>query len=286
MQFPIQYEPIIDRKPITWPSEARLAISVVINVEYFEPGIPSTSVNPGFSGLSPDVFNHSWRDYGVRVGLWRLIRTLDQYNIPATVALNAYVCHHYPRIVEEIVKRKWECMGHGLTNSQILEKLPRDEEKKVIKETLDIIENSVGYRPRGWLGPALAESWNTAELLEELGVEYLCDWLNDEEPYRMATPLKKMISVPYSNELNDINCFLRAGYKAPEYFELLRDQFDILYQESFERGKVMAIPLHPFIIGHPFRMKYFDMALKYMSGEPGVWFCSGSEIADAYLANL
>jgi allantoinase len=282
MKFPVHYDPIIDRKPIAWPNQARVAVCVVINVEYFEPGKPATSVNPGYTALSPDVYNHSWRDYGVRVGFWRLMRALDRLSIKATVTLNGLVCEHYPRIIEEMVKREWDIMGHGLTNSQMLAGLPLDEERHVIKETLDMIERATAKRPRGWLGPALAETWNTPNLLEELGVEFVCDWLNDDEPYRMATPAEKLLSVPYSTELNDIQCFLRANYKGPDYLQLLRDQFDMLYEEGAERGKVMTIPLHPFVIGHPFRMKYLEQALQYISSKEGVWMCTASDIADAF----
>jgi allantoinase len=279
------YQPVIDRPPLKWPNGARIAIHTVVNIEYFQPGIPATSINPGFAGLVPDVYNHSWRDYGVRAGIWRLMRVMDKYQVKATVALNGLVCRHYPRIVEEIMKRGWECMGHGMTNSQMLGKLSIDEERGVIRDTLDTIEQATGRRPRGWLGPALAESWNTPALLEEAGVSYVCDWVNDDEPYTMETPGRALVSVPYSAEINDIHCFLRAGYQGPDYLQALTDQFDVLYEESVERPAVMAIPLHPFIMGHPFRAKYLEQALKYMSEKPGVWFATGSEIAQAYSAN-
>lgn len=286
MQFPLKYDPMIDRKPILWPENKKLAVQFVVNVEYFEPHLPSTSVNPAFTKLVPDVYNYSWRDYGVRVGIWRIMEMFDKYNIPATAALNAYVCHHYPRIMDEITKRQWEIIGHGLTNSEPLNPMEEAEERETINKTLQIIEEAAGYRPKGWLGPALAETWNTPRLLEELGIEYVCDWLNDEEPYRMETPDKNLISVPYSTELNDIQCFLRGGYAAPDYLQLLKDQFDVLYQESYHRGKVMTVPLHPFVIGHPFRMKYLELAVKHMMEQSDVWFCTGSEIVAAYRNHL
>ncbi|MDB5794005.1 MAG: hypothetical protein JWR25_384 [Noviherbaspirillum sp.] len=284
LEFMTTYEPVIDRPPLKWPNGARIAIHTVVNIEYFQPGIPATSVNPGFAGLVPDVYNHSWRDYGVRAGIWRLMKVLDKHQVKATVALNGLVCRHYPRIVEEIVRRGWECMGHGMTNSQMLGKLSVDEERSLIKETLDTIEQSTGHRPKGWLGPALAESWNTPALLEEAGLSYVCDWLNDDEPYAMNTPRRALVSVPYSGEINDIHCFMRAGYQGPDYLQALKDQFDVLYEESAERPAVMAIPLHPFIMGHPYRSKYLDQALQYIAEKPGAWFATGSEIAQAYSA--
>jgi len=284
MDYPVQYLAGIDRKPIRWPDGARIAVNLVVNVEYFEPGVPATSVNPGFAALKPDVYNHSWRDYGLRSGLWRMARVLDRHGIVASVALNALVCRHYPRVVQELVRRRWEIMGHGLTNSQILTNLAPEAEKQVIADTLDMIEAATGTRPHGWLSPALAESWDTPRLLEEAGVRYVCDWLNDDEPYLLDTPARKLLSVPYSGEINDIHCFLRAGYDAPRYLQLLKDQFDVLYEEGDERGTVMTIPLHPFIVGHPFRAKYLDMALEYMRGKPDVWFATGGQVAQAYLA--
>ncbi|OLN23007.1 polysaccharide deacetylase [Domibacillus antri] len=284
MQFPLIYEPVIDRKPIVWPENKKLVVLFVLNVEYFEPDLPSTSVNPAFAGFVPDVYNYSWRDYGARVGVWRIMEMLDKHNIPATVALNAYVCQHYPRIIEEIQKQNWEIIAHGLANSQPIRSMEEKEEKETISKTIKIIEEATGYRPKGWLGPALAETWNTPRLLEEIGIEYVCDWLNDEEPYQMATPGKKLISVPYSAELNDIQCFLRGGYMAPDYLQLLKDQFDVLHQESQIRGKVMTIPLHPFVIGHPFRMKYLEQAVKHMMEKTDVWFCTASDIVRSYRA--
>ncbi len=284
MEYPVQYLAGIDRAPIHWPNGARIAVNLVVNIEYFEPGVPATSINPGFAGFVPDVYNHSWRDYGVRSGLWRLARVLDRYGIVATVALNALVCRHYPRVIQELVRRRWEIMGHGLTNSQILTKLAPEAEKQVIAETLDMIEAATGTRPGGWLSPALAESWDTPRLLEEAGVGYVCDWLNDDEPYLMDTPDGTLLSMPYSGEINDIHCFLRAGYDGPRYLQLLKDQFDVLYEEGERSGTVMTIPLHPFIVGHPFRAKYLDMALEHMRSRPGVWFATGGQVAQAFLA--
>src|SRR5690606_27101308 len=128
MDYPVNYSPAVDRPRIRWPNGARIAVNLVVNVEYFEPGVPATSLNPGFASLVPDVYNHSWRDYGVRSGLWRLARVLVRRGITATVALNALVCKHYPRIIDELTKRRWEIMGHGLTNSQILTKLTHEAE--------------------------------------------------------------------------------------------------------------------------------------------------------------
>jgi peptidoglycan/xylan/chitin deacetylase (PgdA/CDA1 family) len=265
-----------------WPDGRRLAVHFVINVEYFQPDRPSTSINPAMTALTPDVYNHSWRDYGIRAGIWRLMALFDRLGVPASVAMNADVCDAYPRVVEEVVGRGWEVLGHGTTNSRFLNPMDEETERAAIHEALDRLERGTGRRPRGWLGPALAENWRTPALLEEAGLDYVCDWLNDDEPYRFTTPAGRLVSVPYSAEINDIHCFLRGGYTAPEYRTLLTDQFDVLYGEGAERPKVMAVPLHPFIMGHPFRSKYLDVAIQHMAEHDDVWFCTGSEIVDAY----
>jgi peptidoglycan/xylan/chitin deacetylase (PgdA/CDA1 family) len=282
LRFPVAYEPVIDRAPIRWPGGARLAVQFVLNVEYFEPHLPGTTVNPAMAALVPDVYNHSWRDYGARAGVWRLMELFDRHGLPVSVALNADVVTHHPRIVEEIGSRGWEVIGHGMTNSRYLNPMDEAAERQTIQESLDVIEAFLSQRPRGWLGPGLAENWRTPALLEELGVEYVCDWLNDDEPYRLRTPGGTLISVPYSAELNDIHCFLRAGYDGPGYLRLLADQFEVLHQEGGRRGKVMTVPLHPFLMGHPFRAKYLDLAIQHMREVPDVWFCTGAQIVDAY----
>ncbi|MCL6592557.1 MAG: polysaccharide deacetylase family protein [Alicyclobacillus sp.] len=285
MDFPVRYEPLPQRPPMRLPNGERMAVCVVINVEYFAPGIRSTTVNPGAAALSPDVFNHSWRDYGTRVGIWRLLRMFDELAIPASITLNADVCDHYPVLVEAFLTRRWSLMGHGLTNSQLINGLSLDEERQVINAALDRIERFSGQRPLGWLGPALAETWTTLTTLEALGVAYVCDWLNDEEPYRFDTPQRRLVSMPYSNDLNDMHCFLRCAYTGPEYLQLLLDQFTGLYEESAERPKIMTLPLHPFLVGYPYRAKYLRQALEAFQAHAGVGFYTMDDLYRAFVAS-
>ena len=162
------YSPIIKRKPLKWPKGARVAVWIIPNIEHYEFEIPSTSLYP--SNLVPDVLDYAWRDYGVRVGIWRLMDVLDKYGMRGTVALNSAVCDHYPIIIEEGKKRNWEFMGHAITNSKLLTGLSEEEEKKVIRETVQTITKAVGKAPEGWLGPALAETFNTPDFLAEEGI--------------------------------------------------------------------------------------------------------------------
>ena len=276
-----EYSSIMNRRAIEWPNKARLAVWVILNIEHFEIDIPSTGFGPAV-GQVPDVRNYAWRDYGMRVGIWRVMDILAKYGIRATAALNSSVCEHYPVIIEEAKRRGWEFMGHGITNSKLLLNLPEDEERKVIKTTVQVIENAVGKRPEGWLSPALTETFNTLDILAEEGIRYVCDWCNDDQPYPMRVKKGTLISIPYSIEVNDLPVFLSYHLASEQFCQIMKDQFDVLYQEGASSGRVMAIALHPFLIGQPFRSKYLDSALQHIASHPNVWFTTGSEIAGWY----
>ena len=263
------YQAIVDRPPVHWPNGARVAVWVVPNIEHFhiEIGDPA-----------PDIRNHSRRDYGNRVGVWRVMEVLQRHGIRGTVALNGEVGRHYPRIVEECIRLDWELMGHGLTNSVLLAGMTKDREAAVIAETKEIIE-SFGRKMHGWLGPALTETWNTLDLLQSYGVEYVCDWVNDDLPYRMNNGL---YSIPYTLELNDMPLFNMPSISIEDYSKRICDSFDVLYDEAQHGGRVMCIALHPFLIGVPHRIRYLDKALAYINSHEKVWLATGSEIIAAY----
>jgi peptidoglycan/xylan/chitin deacetylase (PgdA/CDA1 family) len=229
---------------------------------------------------APDIRNYSRRDYGNRVGIWRMMEVLDKNRIRGTVALNGEVGTHYPRIMEEAIKLKWEFMGHGVTNSVLLTGLAEEEEAKVIAKTKSAIE-AYGQRMKGWLGPGLTETWKTLDLLQRAGVEYVCDWVNDDLPYRMKNGI---YSIPYSIELNDMPLFTNPSISIDDFEKRIRDTFDVLYAEGDKGGRVMGIALHPFLTGVPHRIRYLDRALSYIAGHDKVWLATGSEIIDAFRA--
>ena len=233
----------------------------------------------------PDVLNYAWRDYGTRVGVWRMIDVLQQHDIRATVALNSDVCEHYPQIVEATCALGWEHMGHGQSNSVWINQQSENEERALIRDVLDTIDQATGQRPKGWLSPSLTESLNTPDLLAEEGVEYLADWANDEQPYPMRVRDKTLIAMPYSIEINDITVFLGDHGTAEDFYTRIVDQFDVMYEDSKVSGRVMSIGLHPFLIGHGFRSKYLDRALKHICSRADVWFATGAEISDWYRKN-
>jgi peptidoglycan/xylan/chitin deacetylase (PgdA/CDA1 family) len=209
---------------------------------------------------------------------------LRKHGVRATVALNAEVCDHYPEIIAAGNDLGWEWMAHGHTNSTLFTNLEEDEERNLIEGAVRKIEEGTGHRPRGWLSPALSETFNTPDLLAEAGIEYVANWVNDDQPYRMRLrdETRRLYSIPYSIEINDIPAFLGLHRSPREFYEMIVDQFEVLYTEGAQTGRVMAISLHSFIMGQPFRAKYLDLALKHITGHDGVWLATGSEIIDWY----
>ncbi|MBM3504450.1 MAG: polysaccharide deacetylase [Alphaproteobacteria bacterium] len=277
---PFPYSPMIRRPVLRWPDGARLALWVVPNVEFFHLDQPV----PFGAGGVPDVLGWSLRDYGARVAVFRLMDVLERHRIRATVALNSEVCDAYPAIVEEGLQRGWEFMAHGQTNSIYVDGMDQETERRYIASALDRIAAATKRRPRGWLSPGVRITWNTLDILAELGCDYFCDYVNDDQPYRMTASGRAVMSIPYSSEINDLPAFLRYNRTAEEFAAMIRRQFDVLYAEGATSGRVMAIALHPFVIGVPHRIGALDAALGYICRHPGVWRATGSEIVDAYKA--
>ena len=276
---PFPYVPIHERPKLSWPDGAQLALWVAPNIEYF----PLDEKVLFGTGLVPDVIAWAPRDYGARIGVFRIMDVLSKYGIRGTVALNSDVCDAYPQIIEECVKLDWELMGHNQTNSRTLTQIDPATEGTVIKQTFDRIEQASGVRPRGWLSAALGETWNTLDHLIDSGCDYVCDWVNDDQPYLMDVDGRRLVSIPYSSETNDFGPFMRQGHTPEQFADTIRRQFDVLYEEGAESGRVMAICLHPFLTGVPHRIRALDSALDYICSHDKVWKATGSEIIDHYL---
>lgn len=275
-----EYSPITERPRLGWPDDARVAFYVGLNIEHYQVDRPSTSIFGGTAGLVPDALNYGWRDYGPRVGIWRLIDSLDKHGLRASVLLNSEVCSRYPQIIRAGRERGWAWLAHGRDNSTFQAGMSRDEELGYLSEVVDTIEKATGTRPKGWLGPALTETFETPQLLADLGLTYVLDWCNDDQPYRLNVP--GMLSVPYSIEVNDVSLFVGKSLSGPDFRQIVIDQFDQLYEDSRHSGRVMALCLHPFIVNQPFRHKYLDQALEYITGRSGVWLTTSDEIAEHY----
>jgi len=271
------YSPIVNRPRLVWPQGARVAFYIGLNIEHFEIDKPFTSIWSGTSHLKPDPLNYGWRDYGARVGIWRLIDTLDRYGLRASVLLNSDVCRQYPQIIEAGRQRDWAWLAHGKTNSILHADMTPAEERVFLKDIVETIAAATGKQPKGWMGPGLTETFETPKILKDLGLSYVLDWCADDQPFPLNVP--GMISVPYSIELNDIALFVSKSLSGEEFYRAVVDQFDQLYEDSAQSGRVMALALHPFVIGQPFRHKYLTKALEYITSREGVWLTSSDEIA-------
>ena len=280
---PFPYSPIIHRPPLEWPNGAHVALWIIPNIEYF-----SMMEQPGGYGSHakvPDVPMWSERDYGNRVGVFRIMDVLDRYGIRGTVALNSNLCAQHPAIIEEGRKRKWEWMGHNETNTRRLNEAGPGEEAQIVRNTFATIGKHAGARPVGWLSSGLQETWDTLDHLVNEGCEYVADWCNDDQPYTMTLDDGRTItSMPYTQQLNDKSAIERRFLSGDDFRQMICDQFDVLYKEGAKSGRVMAIALHPYLIGVPHRIGAFDAALKYICKHKKVWNATGAEIARHYVA--
>lgn len=290
---PFPYIPIHQRPKLAWPNGARVALWVNPNVEFFGlddvmPGNVNERVAREHARI-PNVRNWSLRDYGNRIGVWRLMEVLTRYGIRASAALNSEVCIRHPEVIEEMMRLNWELIGHGQTNALRLTEMAPEDERAAIMDTLDTIERVAGKRPVGWLGPGLAETWNTMDYLSEGGIRYVCDWVNDEQPYTMQAgqppAVQPMVALPYSVQTNDVPAYFDMKVSVPEFEAMLKRQFDVLYRDSEHSGRVMAIAVHPFVSGQPHRVVALERALEYICGHAGVWRATGWEIVQHYLAS-
>jgi allantoinase len=275
---PVPYRAYPDAPVIRWPNGARIAVWIVPNLEWY----PLDKVI-GPNKL-PDIKSWAIREYGERVGVWRIMEALDSVGARATVALNAYVCDIYPRVIEAGRERGWEWMGHGLTNSDSKIGQTEEEERAQISQTIDRIHEATGVRPRGWLGPD--ENHRTPSLLQDAGLTYSGDWVVDDRPYPIKTDNGWMLGVPYSMIHNDSRNYERWIFSPNEYCEQLCRAFDVLYAEGERSGTVMAIPLHTHLSGFPARSVALKQLLQYIHQHNDVWWATGSEIADSYLAQV
>lgn len=277
----VVYSPIVTRPPLRWPDGNRIAVYVVPNVEFYDylPP-PSPHRDPWPRMPHPDVLGYGIRDYGNRVGLWRLFELLDHHGIRGTASLNLAVFDHFPEILEACEKRRWDYMGHGVYNTRYLYGLPEDQERAIITDCVDSLRRHTGKHLAGWLSPALTFTVNTPDLVAEAGITYYCDWLHDDQPFPMRTRSGRLISLPYSMDVND-TVLHRQGHEADEFCRMIKDQFDTLYREG---GRVLCIAVHPYVIGQPHRLRHLDEALRHIRAHDRVWMTTGREIAEWYLA--
>ncbi|HUC72149.1 MAG TPA: polysaccharide deacetylase family protein [Stellaceae bacterium] len=281
----LDYSPIAGRRRLVLPDNARMAVWVIVNVEEWdsrEP-MPRTVLTPPAGGAPmPDIPNWAWHEYGNRVGFWRLLETLDNLKITAALAINGTAIKAYEPISRAAVERKWEFIGHGLTQTNMQH--VKNEREDIIA-TRAAIERVTGRRPRGWLGPGLTETWETPDLLIEEGFDYVCDWVLDDQPVWLKTRTKPILNVPYTQECNDVAMMLIQHHAATEYRNRAIDQFNQIYSDSADSARIMALVVHPYIMGAPHRSRYFREALEHMRAHKDVVFWTGERIHDWFVAS-
>jgi len=280
----LDYSPISERAPLKLPDGARMVVWVIVNVEEWDPKdtMPRTVLPPPAGGSpSPDVPNWAWHEYGNRVGFWRFTQIFDEFGIPVVLAINGSALAAYPPIVRAARERGWEFMGHGFTQRN-MQKVAN--ERADIRKTREAIAKATGTPPRGWLGPGLTETWETPDLLAEEGYDYVADWVLDDQPVWLRTRGKPILNVPYTQEINDVAMIAVQHHSASEYADRALDQFEQIHTDAADSARVMALVVHPYLMGVPHRVKHLRRVLEVIRQKRDVLFWTGAQIADWYLA--
>jgi allantoinase len=278
----VPYSAIVDRPALSLPNGARLAVWTIVNVEEWsiERNMPRTVLPPPYGQpLMPDLPNWAWHEYGMRVGFWRFLDALNKFGLKATLAINGSVCKSYPRVAEAGLKAGWEFMGHGYIQRPMHH---LEDQRQQIFDAVAAIKAFTGKRPRGWESPGLTETYDTIDWLKEAGIEYVADWVLDDQPCTIQTAHGPMVSVPYTVEMNDIAMMVLQNHPSEEWLRRGIDQFDRLYAEGEKSARVMAISVHPYITGVPHRIGYLEKLYEYILQRPGVLMWTGEQILDWY----
>ena len=280
------YQPIHKRPKLVLPNKARVAVWTIVNVENWSPlaAMPRTVLPPPMGQpLLPDVPNWAWHEYGMRVGFWRFLDVLNKRSLRPTFAVNGTAIELYREACEAARDADWDFMGHGFVQKPMHRV---EDQRRAIADTVAAIANFTGRKPRGWESPGLTETDETLDLLAEAGIEYVADWVMDEQPVTLATKHGPVVSVPYTVEINDVVISAVEKQPSEEIFRRGRDQFDRLYLDGATAPRVMAISIHPYLTGVPHRIKYLEMLYDYILGHHekhgGVVMWTGAEILDWY----
>ena len=283
------WSPISTRDILRWPEEAPLALVVVVNLEHMEWDAPDGSYQAAnLAGGStarpfPDYARISHREYGHRVGIFRVLNVLQKYGITPTVAVDALTAQHYPYLMNYCINRGVEFMAHGISVSQMItSNMSADQELKYIQETMAAIKIATGTDPVGWLGPEYGESERTPQLLAKSNIKYVCDWANDEQPYPLKSPDGELTALPIMLELDDVIAMAHRRVNVDRYANMLTESCDVLYENGSDNGRLLVLNLHPWLIGQPFRINYLDEALSTIMNKPLIWAATGSEVTNWY----
>jgi len=276
------YLPYNDRPKLHWPGDRKIAFWLAPNIEFYELEPPSGPGRPPWFRPEPDILNYSWRDYGNRVGVWRMIDVLAKHGVRASVSTSIALMDHYPEVIAAGNALSWEWFSHGIYNTRLIYGMTPDQEREIIRDSALTILERTGQKLSGWLGPALSISHTITDSLAHEGIDYTLDFFHDDQPTPLKVKQGRLISVPYSWVVNDALMFHGWRVSPTEWLDTLKRQFDRLYAEGHANATVMGVPLHPYLIGQPHRIGMLDELLAYVTAHEGVWLPTAREIAAYY----
>ena len=277
------YSPIVSRAPFSWPGGRRLAVYLAVALEHFSYDADGLglSYSPGLR--HPNTYNWAWREYGNRVGGWRLLELLEQCRMPPTVLLNTACYEHCPELVAAYREAGAEFVGHGRTNSVHPNDLTASDEAAVVREVRDAILRHEGRPPAGWMSPGAHPSRHTEDILAEHGFRYTLDWPMDDQPTWMSTAHGPLLSVPYPHEVNDVPAIALHHATADQFAAITRDTFDEMREQARSQPLVLGIVVHSFLVGQPFRLRQFRAVLAHLTaGWSDVWLTTPGQVAEHY----
>lgn len=274
------YVPLRGRKDYSWPDNRRLAVYFALNLEHFTfgEGLGAELVP---AGPQPDVLNYAWRDYGNRVGAWYMLDAFDALDLPMAALVNSAMYDHAPQLVAACRARGDEIVGHGRTNAERQGVLDEAEERQLVAEVTSRIANEEGKAPEGWLGPWISQSHVTPDVLAHAGYSYHLDWCMDDQPvWFRCRDGKKILSLPYPQEVNDIPSIVGRKDGAEQFADIIVDQFDEMLELSQARPLVMGVALHAYIVGQPHRLRHLKRALRHIAAQrDAIWLTTPGAIA-------
>jgi peptidoglycan/xylan/chitin deacetylase (PgdA/CDA1 family) len=279
----LPFSPIDQRPPLKLPDGLRLIVWPVLALEHWDISKPMARMvitPPQGQPMLPDHPNWSWHEYGMRVGFWRMKRVYERLKLTPTLTINARTCETYPQVIQAAADAGWELNAHGY------EQVPMhkaEDQRAVIQKSVDIIAKFWGRPPRGWFGPGLTQTYDTLDHLSACGIEYIGDWVLDDEPVTLKTTHKPVVALPYNFELHDIVMMALQNHSSDMFYRRSMDAFEWLYAESAERPKIMAIACHPYLSGQPHRIGHVQRTFEEVLARPGVACWSGEQILDWYL---
>jgi len=290
------YVPLPKRKPIKWPNGAQVALILTFNLETWD--LTKDTDRPYYAGgpaILPDILpgnvadfpNYTWREYGQRVGIWRLIELFDELGVKASCTTNAVTFERRKAMTDAVLERGWELLAHNWEQGELLTGFAHDPagEREIILRSLEQFEKFTGRKSKGWLSSSLRGTLQTADILAGEGCTFYCDIMNDDQPFLLRTPNGPIVAVPYSNEINDFTFITRKNYTTDEYRDALIEELDVLHAEGAKTARIMNVGLHPHVSGRAHRIRALREFIEHAKSLPGVWWATREEIADWYLAN-